>query len=343
MTTKKIGRCPICKSPAKVPGARYIDWNNINCFRCGEYKITYEAIEDFGGFDENEITNICGWIRENPEILIRTDKFKLFKNLKIPTVGGKATKLLKYIAIVKPIPGDFIEIGFETVSKLITNGDDQDFTKSNIYKMKTTLPFLGVAWAKDHIELKYLINDYLINEKKYLESQPIIINGPLSYKITPKGWSFLDSLNYKSQNNELIFIASKYNDDINRFLDNNVVPVLQQLNYIPKLMRSHPHTNIIDNEMISLIKRSKFVIVDLTENSLGAYYEAGYAHGFGLEVIFLCEKSFRENKKNKKGKGVHFDTNHYPINDWEYDKGEELQKTLRYLIDVKFGGRNKYY
>ena len=78
----------------------------------------------------------------------------------------------------------------------------------------------------------------------------------------------------------------------------------------------------------------------MTKNSRGAYYEAGFAHGLNIPVIFLCEKGFFDNKENKLStddKGVHFDTNHYPIIIWEYDKGDELKKDLQYWIEKTIG------
>ena len=50
------------------------------------------------------------------------------------------------------------------------------------------------------------------------------------------------------------------------------------------------HTNKIDDEIIAEIRRSRFVVADFTQGKDGArggvYYEAGFAHGLGIEVIF---------------------------------------------------------
>ena len=51
------------------------------------------------------------------------------------------------------------------------------------------------------------------------------------------------------------------------------------------------------------IKNSRFVVADVTDQRPGVYFEAGYAMGLGLPVIW----SVREDDLQK----VHFDTRQY--------------------------------
>lgn len=82
------------------------------------------------------------------------------------------------------------------------------------------------------------------------------------------------------------------------------------------------HLNKIDDEIIAEIRRSKFLIADFTEGDTGArggvYYEAGFAHGLNIPVIFTC----RSDTFSK----VHFDTRQYPHIIW--DTPEQLSKRL---------------
>ena len=60
----------------------------------------------------------------------------------------------------------------------------------------------------------------------------------------------------------------------------------------------------INDEIIASIKKSKFCISDFTEQKDGVYFEAGFALGRGLKVIYTCQKAdFKDS---------HFDTNHFP-------------------------------
>lgn len=65
---------------------------------------------------------------------------------------------------------------------------------------------------------------------------------------------------------------------------------------------------------------------DLTNNNIGAYWEAGYAEGLGKPVIYLCEKSqFNEFK-------THFDTNHHTTVVWDENDMDAAVKNLKDTI-----------
>jgi nucleoside 2-deoxyribosyltransferase len=61
---------------------------------------------------------------------------------------------------------------------------------------------------------------------------------------------------------------------------------------------------LIDDQIRAALLSARFVLADLTFGSHGAYWEAGFAEGFNIPVIYTCEK--KEWQKNK----THFDTNH---------------------------------
>lgn len=50
------------------------------------------------------------------------------------------------------------------------------------------------------------------------------------------------------------------------------------------------HNEFITPELLKHIKDSKFVVVDLSHQNNGAYFEEGYAMGLGKSVIQLCQK-----------------------------------------------------
>src|SRR3546814_4652111 len=74
--------------------------------------------------------------------------------------------------------------------------------------------------------------------------------------------------------------------------------------------------------MRSQIRDAAFVIVDLTHDNSGAYWEAGYAEGLGKPVIYICEKAKFDKAK------THFDTNHCTTVVWTREKGEEFRAEL---------------
>ena len=97
-------------------------------------------------------------------------------------------------------------------------------------------------------------------------------------------------------------------------------------------LRDVSKAGLIDNIMVTSIRDAKFVIVDLTHDNHGAYWEAGYAEGLGKPVIYVCKKDKFENE------GTHFDTNHYTTVLWSMNDVDsfrrELTATLRRSLAV---------
>ena len=91
------------------------------------------------------------------------------------------------------------------------------------------------------------------------------------------------------------------------------------------------HNNKIDDEIIAEIKRSKFLVADFShgKNGIrrGVYYEAGFAHGLGIPVIFTCCK----NDESK----LHFDTRQFNHIIWK--NAEDLKKQLKDRIGATLG------
>lgn len=70
------------------------------------------------------------------------------------------------------------------------------------------------------------------------------------------------------------------------------------------------------------------MVADLTGYRDGVYYEAGFAEGLGLPVIYTCHKKWLEGVPGKNIEKVHFDINHKNIITWEEDKLEDFKARL---------------
>lgn len=129
------------------------------------------------------------------------------------------------------------------------------------------------------------------------------------------------------------FFAMQFNEpDLEYFVRNVVKPAVREdLGYDLFDMRDVGRAGLIDNNMRVQIRDAKFVIVDLTHDNNGAYWEAGYAEGLGKPVIYICEKEKFDTKK------THFDTNHCTTVPWSRDNDEgfrrELTATIRRSLD----------
>ncbi len=90
-----------------------------------------------------------------------------------------------------------------------------------------------------------------------------------------------------------------------------------------------PVAGPIDERLRVEIRRSAFLVADLSCANQGAYWEAGFAEGLGKPVIYSCEQSVWDDPKTKP----HFDTNHLHTIIWAREEmavaGEKLMDTIR--------------
>lgn len=146
--------------------------------------------------------------------------------------------------------------------------------------------------------------------------------------LTLRGWTEYEREKKGKINGNYGFIALKFNDHVlDPFLQNHIKPAVSTLGFQLFDLRDVSRAGIIDNILRVQIRDSSFVLVDLTHENAGAYWEAGYAEGLGKPVLYLCEKrKFEQNK-------THFDTNHCTTVLWDKANPdlfrEELISTLR--------------
>lgn len=71
--------------------------------------------------------------------------------------------------------------------------------------------------------------------------------------------------------------------------------------YEPVLINEVARNQQIVFEAFWKIRNSRFLVIDISVPNTEAYYEAGYAHGLGKEVIFCCNRqSFNSEDRNMR-------------------------------------------
>ncbi|WP_394870649.1 hypothetical protein [Clostridium butyricum] len=103
--------------------------------------------------------------------------------------------------------------------------------------------------------------------------------------------------------------------------------VLKKCGYNAENMKNKEYNDLIVPEIFLQIKKSKFVVVDLTQQKSGVYYEAGYAKALDKEIIFSCRSDDFEN--------IHFDVAQQNVIKWEDE--EDLKEKLDKRIEATVG------
>jgi len=310
---ESLKQCPICKlENQKVVSKRDSgDKTTYDCSRCGCFTIsrTAESIADRQG----KSAQLSGWLRERNllgiEIPMLTSSFvkEVISTLPSYSPLEKQNKLLKAIELLTDYPGKEVVLIPEHESSL--------------------------AWAKNENEFKYYLKSLM--ERGLLEivnPQERSLSDPLYLVvITAKGWEHIDKESSNLISKTQAFVAMSFNKNLIQVYKNAIEPAIKVTGYRPYRVDSTPHLDRIDAKIIAEIRNSRFVVADVTQQKAGVYYEAGFAHGLGLPVIWSVR---HDDLKN-----VHFDTRQYSHIVWKSES--ELKEKLGDFILATIGMNKK--
>jgi hypothetical protein len=298
-------KCPICSSVAQDITKQHIDGKRIDCPRCGIYSIsrTADVMWTANNPDIRKIANASSWIREHPNSEITSHQISDLLTIQTPRIVERANKIL--LELEKRSPS------------IITS---HSFSNTNFEE------WLAISYSTTLSEVTYLFG---ILRNKGLVSGGINGDSVVDVIITLNGYEYLESLRLKPSTSQIGFCAMWFDKKVLPIWNDAIFPAIKDAGYDPKRIDTHEHNNRIDDEIIVMLRRSKFVIADFTGQRAGVYFEAGFALGLGLQVIWTCEKS--ELEKN------HFDTRQYNFLIWEEGKLDEFKTNLQNRIEATLG------
>lgn len=149
-------------------------------------------------------------------------------------------------------------------------------------------------------------------------------NENLFVVLLPKGYGRVDEIQKNTSYGRSALVAMKFGDDT-RLLRESIRKGIADADYIPIFIDEVQHNDFITPELLKHIRDSKFVVVDLTHQNNGAYFEEGYAMGLGKPVIQLCRTDTK----------LHFDIAQKNTIMWasEVDIPERLTNRIKATID----------
>ena len=181
-----------------------------------------------------------------------------------------------------------------------------------------------MAWSEstERNEVTFL-REYLV-EQGWIQG-----NNSYQYSVTVDGHRRIADVKTNSDSTQA-FVAMWFDDGMEAAYRQGIVPAIDSAGYKPMRIDQKPDVNKIDDEIIAEIRRSRFLVADFTQEEDGArggvYFEAGFALGLGIPVIYTC----REDVIDK----IHFDTRQYHHTAWRdpEDLRDKLEKRILALI-----------
>ena len=151
------------------------------------------------------------------------------------------------------------------------------------------------------------------------------------FGLTPAGWQEVERMREKHSSSSQCFVAMWFNDETSEPYENGIAKAVSAAGYAPLRIDQKHHNNKIDDEIIAEIRRSRFLVADFTcapkQVRGGVYFEAGFAMGLGLPVIWTCRDTSLDD--------LHFDTRQYAHIVWK--DSEDLYAQLKARIGATIG------
>ena len=322
--------CKIWNTPAsQLPSCR--DGETIDSPRTGGlYFISGTATEEPQTCDDREKVRLTDWLVEQRQLgntcpEITTTAIEVAKRARGSHVHDRANGIIKYLADRSETLGRQVSFQISEDSYPLTWPNDLE---------KVYLELLSHSGCLGETDLIFLL--------EYLKRRGLVELGGISFyyeqtcTLTVEGYARLAELEESRTPSSRAFVAMWFGNDVLDLWDKGFQPAIREAGYEPIRVDQQEHLNKIDDQIISEIRRSRFVVADFTHGKTGprggVYYEAGFAHGLNIPVIFSC----RDDMLDK----VHFDTRQFNHLVWK--TAEELRGMLVKRIGAVIGdGPNK--
>ncbi len=313
-------KCPICHHDSTNSQIFNRDAHEIICKVCGKFIISdiqYVSLDDDGCYKgssgkypipKNELYLLSAALRnwyentKKPYELINEEAAKqLFESVNKPTTPQNILdKLITYISM-----------HVDSFGKQLHIDPNTDYS---------------LFYCKNNEELEY-VSEYG-NVKGLLKYDP-----SAGYTITPYGWEYLQELNNRTAASKNAFVAMWFDESMNDIWISGYKNILEssELGYYAVRIDKKEHNNKIDDEIIAEIRKCGLLIADFTGNRGGVYFEAGFAMGLSIPVIWTCS--------NHDIDKVHFDTRQY--NHIVYDDPSDLAGKLKKRIQATIAYPNR--
>jgi hypothetical protein len=307
--------CSLCGQTARIQSKDQLDRIfQINCDTCGHYSITDRAIEMT--FKDQGIqtlkVKISSYIKERC--------LKKLSEITIFHTDNEETSITPRISI-KEIFSSHPDVSERIDKALLNLGVMTEFAGGKVRLLKTNYPIFypeSVDLNASFFILGQLIEDGFISGN---------CGFPTEVVVTPKGWSRISHLQRGEKKNSIQgFTAMWFDKSMDSIWNNSIKKAIEDAGFVARRIDNKEHNNKICDEIIAEVRKSKFVVCDFTGQRGGVYFEAGFALGLGIPVIWSC-KDTKEELEN-----LHFDTRQYNHILWNDE--EDLYKKLFNRIEA---------
>lgn len=281
----------------------------VTCPRCGNFCVSFRVAAILADSRSNgDRWKISAWIAQMRPDMLDLDALEQAKGSAVPTLLQRARRLLVALAA------------------------DADAKYSVTFEGERYKRYLAIGWCRDDDELVFLLKRVMQEEFGWLaevvEPQYLGSTEPLdSCSLSAKGLLELEAGH--PGDSKIGFCAMWFSAGLMPFYREVIEPGVRACGYEPLRLDHKEHNNNIDDEIIASIRGARFVIAEMTGHRGGVYFEAGFAHGLGLPVIYMLRDDDQQD--------IHFDVRQQNFILWSPDDLPDARKRLENRIRATLG------
>lgn len=313
-----MNKCPISGYNARVfqkKGGSRIYF--VECELTGNYSITRTAKTLAQHLDNEQRIRLIWQLRNNYEngyeTQITSDNLKTLPESIEPSFDPleRVDRILIYIFKQLTNPAD--SASFDV---------NKDYPIAYAENQKECAHYLQLAKDLGYVDFKKPAS--IMNKEEV--SKPKEIDG---IRPTIEGWKHYENIKNTQAFSDQAFVAMWFGEEMKNVWSNGFKKALEDTGYSPLRIDIAEHNEKICDRINIEIRRSSLLIADFTENRGGVYFEAGFALGLNIPVIWTCRNDFVEK--------LHFDTRQYNHIVWK--DSEELYEKLTNRIRATIPGK----
>lgn len=341
--------CFLCQRECELYPSPSFDGTIFDCPSCGSYGVTRSAAITYDGkkfaFERERASHIAAerYVHDMPPFFIATANGGSREFL------ARQSPLLQLETLLENYPQDSVEILDRSLLNLahLNEYPGKSFEIRRIACGQETLPERSISFCRNWndficlilfleregcVEIESVLREAktgraLSNVERAVAATQFV---KLPLLILPKGLQRVRELKSKAAGDQSQAFVAMWFDESRKGYYDHIERAAKDAGFEKCLkIDNKEHNNKICDEIIAEIRKSQCVIADFTGNRGGVYFEAGFALGLGIPVIWLVD--------TKQVDDLHFDTRQYAH--IVYKDGEDLYEKLkaRILATVPIG------
>ena len=304
-----MDNCPICETPGATDKREPPNARIVICFACGQFMTNEETLE----FIRASI-GTRPYIRS---MLMRSIR-RMQGTSELPFIDAT---LVRQLWLQKP---PSLREQSDRVVLLLGDrlrlSDPAEFARIGRSDFPALLATIGV-----YSESTFWLIVSRFGDKRLLDFR----RESLEFRFSLELWDQYEVLRKSQPETRLAFMAMAFNKpDVQEMYTNCFKPAVAATGFELRTLVEGQRAGVIDDQLRVEIRRSRFLLSDLSHGNQGAYWEAGFAEGLEKPVIYTCETTVFNDKDSKP----HFDTNHCLTVVWDQSKPQEAAEKLKATI-----------